>query len=295
MPPPRSLPSPQALRLLLEREQDNEFIDLLSNEFIDLLATALQGSPVSKKNILSGWRLYLKWVREEGRGVLTADLAQAEAYAAWLKVKYEAPATLNNRLTHVRKLYGLLAEVGLWQGDAFTSVHGQVNPADLRRPVYTDAEIEKLLEVARPKERVLILLGASLGLTGPEVLRLRFEDFLENDHELRVAGRSVNLQCSPQLMLALQEVRRQQGEQPLYAVQASGLVYDFEDDQALRAAVFDLCRRAHVLYKAWMALRNHAGIQLLRETGDAKATAQQLGIGGRQALNPTVRLARKEG
>ena len=33
-------PSPQTLRLLLEREQDDAFIDLLS--------TALQGSPVSK-------------------------------------------------------------------------------------------------------------------------------------------------------------------------------------------------------------------------------------------------------
>ena len=280
-----TLPSPQTLRFLLEREQDNEFVDLL--------ATALQGSPVSKKNVLSGWRLYLRWVREEGRGVLNADLAQAEAYTAWLKAKYDAPATLNNRLTQVRKLYSLLADAGLWQGDAFTSVHGQVNPADLRRPVYTDEEIAKLLVVGRPRERVLILLGAALGLTGPEVMQLRFENFLKNDHELQIAGRSVNLHCPPELVQALQEVRRQQGEQPLYAVQASGLVFDFGDDQALRAAVFDLCRRAGVPYKAWMAFRNHAGIRLLREGAGAKATAQQLGVGGRQALNPTVRLAKK--
>ena len=285
MPTSPSLPAPCTLQHLLEHQQDNEFIDLLS--------TALQGSPVSKKNVLSGWRLYLNWVREEGRGVLSADQAQAEAYVEWLKAKYEAPATLNNRLTQVRKLYALLTEAGLWQGSAFTSVHGQVNPADRRRPVYSDEEVEKLLGAARAKEKVLILLGAFLGLTGPEVLQLRFEDFLENDQELRIAGRSVNLQCPAELAQALQEVRHRKGEQPLYAVQASGLVFDFEDDHALRGAIFDLCRRANVPYKAWMALRNHAGIRLLRESGDVKATAQRLGVGGRQALNPTVRLVKK--
>ncbi len=283
---PPSLPSPQVLRLLLERQQYPEFIDLLS--------VGLSGSAVSRKNILSGWRLYLGWVREEGRGVLDADQGQAQAYADWLRLKYEAPATLNNRLVQVRKLYALLAEVGLWQGDAFQKVHGQVNPADERRPHYSEDEVARLLAGASLRERLLVLLGSQLGLTGPEILNLRFEDFSEDDRELRLSGRAV-LPCSAEIRSVLLALRQQRGEEPLFGHVATGRVFDLADDMALRRVVFGLCKRVGVPYRAWMALRNHAAIKMLAESGDGSLTAARLGVGGRQALNPTVRLVKKKG
>lgn len=278
-------PASDTLRLLLKREQDNEFIDLLS--------ASLQGAPASRRNIVSGWRLYLRWVRDEGRGVLNADQAQAEAYVEWLKVHYEAPATLNNRLVQVRKLYRLLSDGGMYQGNAFEQTHGQVNPADRRRPVYTHQEIDRLLAHGNLEEKLLVLLGTEMGLTGPEVLKVRFEDFLNDGQELHLPGRSTVIPCLTELRMTLLELRQQRGEQPLFEVKLLGRVFNLEDTSALRAAVFALCKKANVPYKAWMALRNYAGIKMLYETGDGRLTAARLGIGGRQALNPTVRLVKK--
>lgn len=287
MPPLPTLPSSQTLRHLLEREQDNEFIDLLS--------TALDAAPVSKKNILSGWRLYLRWVREEGRGVLSVDQAQAEAYAEWLKLEYQAPATVNNRLVQVRKLYRLLLQGGLVETEVFKSTHGVVNPADERRLFYTDEEITRLMAHATPEERLLVLLGAHVGLTGPELLDLKFEDFRNDDSEVQMRKRRGQpvLPCTEEVQQALQVVRHRRGERPLFDARATGRVFEFENDMQLRSAVFLLCKKANVLYKGWRSFRNYAGIKMLRESRDARKTAEQLGIGGRQALNPTVRLVNK--
>lgn len=287
MSPLPTFPSPQTLRHLLEREQDNEFIDLLS--------TALDASPVSKKNILSGWRLYLRWVREKGRGVLNADQAQAEAYAEWLKLEYQAPATINNRLVQVRKLYRLLLQGNLVENEVFKATHGVVNPAEERRLFYTDEEITRLLAHATPEERLLVLLGAHVGLTGPELLALQFEDFQNADREVQLRKRigHLSLPSTKEVRQAIQEVRRQRGEQPLFNFHASGRVFEYENDMQLRSVVFMLCKKANVLYKGWRSFRNYAGIKMLRESRDARKTAEQLGIGGRQALNPTVRLVKK--
>ncbi|RJF75588.1 hypothetical protein D3875_00635 [Deinococcus cavernae] len=287
MPPTLPFPSPQTLRLLLEREQDNEFIDVLS--------TMLEGSPVTKKNVMSGWRLYLRWVREEGRGVLNADQAQAEAYTAWLKLEYQAPATINNRLVQVRKMYRLLLQGGLVETEVFKATHGVVNPADERRLYYTEEEITRLLAHGDVGERLLVLLGAHLGLTGPELLTLKFDDFRNDDQEVQLQrrlGKPV-LSCSKEIQLALQQVRHREGERPLFGFHASGRVFEYENDMQLRSVVFMLCKKANVLYKGWRSFRNYAGIKMLRESRDARKTAEQLGIGGRQALNPTVRLVKK--
>lgn len=285
--PPIPFPSPSILRLLLEREQDNEFIDLLS--------TALDGSPVTRKNVLSGWRLYLRWVREEGRGVLNADQAQAEAYAEWLKLEYQAPATINNRLVQVRKMYRLLLQGGLVDSEVFRATHGVVNPADERRLYYSEEEITRLLTHANVEERLLVLLGAHLGLTGPELLFLKFDDFRNSDQDVQLQRRPGKpvLSCSKEIQLALQQVRHREGERPLFDVRATGRVFAYENDMQLRSAVFLLCKKSNVLYKGWRSFRNYAGIKMLKESRDARKTAEQLGIGGRQALNPTVRLVKK--
>lgn len=287
MPPTLPFPSPSTLRLLLEGEQDNAFIDLLS--------MALEGSPVTKKNVMSGWRMYLRWVREEGRGVLNADQAQAEAYAEWLKLEYQAPATINNRLVQVRKMYRLLLQGGLVETEVFKATHGVVNPADERRLYYTEEEITRLLAHGDVGERLLVLLGSHLGLTGPELLVLKFDDFRNDDQEVQLQrrlGKPV-LSCSKEIQLALQQVRHREGERPLFGFHASGRVFEYENDMQLRSVVFMLCKKANVLYKGWRSFRNYAGIKMLRESRDARKTAEQLGIGGRQALNPTVRLVKK--
>jgi len=43
-------------------------------------------------------------------------------------------------------------------------------------------------------------------------------------------------------------------------------------------AVYRLCQQAEVPYRAWRALRNAAGLRLLRLTGDPQSVADRLGL-----------------
>ncbi|WP_216328062.1 tyrosine-type recombinase/integrase [Deinococcus aestuarii] len=280
-------PSADLLRRLLEQQQDEAVLDLLSPE--------ISVKPATRKNVLSGWRILLRWLRAEGESVLNLRDPEelARAYAAWLWRTYpEAPATVNNRLTQARKLYQALQDKGLTELNPFVLVHGEVNHAHERRRVYTPEEVTRLLAHANREEQALLLLGAHAGLTGPEVRRLRFEDVHALGERIHVGARIVT--CTPELQFALQAWAGARGELPLYGMRPHGLLFEEEGrpvtDAQLRAKMFELCRRAGVHYKAWHALRNSAGVKMLGEQ-DRRSVTEALGLGGRMALRPLVKLS----
>ncbi|WP_291423303.1 integrase [Deinococcus sp.] len=255
---------------------------------LDQLIVSLPVAATSKRNILSGWRLYIKWLEQEGGTLLQADPAQAQAYAAWLQHTYAAPATINNRLAQNRKLYRLLQHLGLSTVNPFEDLHGIINPADERRPYYLPEEIERLLAHADLEHQVLLLLGAHAGLTGPEIVQLQYEDC--DSQSIQVSQRII--EQSTQLKETFAKWRHQQGERPLLTPKLEGKMFKFRDDQELRARIWKLCQQANVDYRGWYALRNAAGIQMLSQKG-ARSTERQLGLGGRAALHPTTRLVKK--
>ncbi len=255
---------------------------------LDQLASSLPVSTVSKRNILSGWRLYINWLEQEGGTLLHADSAQAQAYAAWLQHTYAAPATINNRLAQNRKLYRLLQQEGLSTVNPFEDLHGIINPAHERRPYYLPEEIQRLLAQTDLENQLLLLLGAHAGLTGPEIIRLQYEDC--DDQSIQVSQRTI--EPSGQLKETLEKWRHEQGERPLLTLKLEGKIFNFKDDQELRSRIWKLCQQANVEYRGWYALRNAAGIEMLSQKG-ARSTERQLGLGGRAALHPTTRLVRK--
>lgn len=282
-------PSAPTLRRLLEQG------DL--DAALDLLATTLPGPPTgaTRKNVLSGWRVLVRWSRTEDRSLLHVPepRAFALAYADWLAAEYHGvAATVNNRLVQARRLYRLLEELGLTETNPFTTVQGRTHVAHERRPVYTAEEVARLLEHASAEERVLVLLGAHGGLSGPEVRHLTFGAVSGDRTHLQAGKRQVA--CTPELTAALDTWARLRGETPLYGV-AQDLLFQRGEapltDHELRAKVFRLCQRAGVPYKAWHALRHAAGLRLLAGQASQREVTEALGLGGRTAVRPLIRLS----
>ncbi|MFC4640321.1 hypothetical protein [Deinococcus hohokamensis] len=159
---------------------------------LDAPTPLLPGPPggTTHINVLSGLRVYFKWLQEEGGSALNADLAQAQAYSQWLAARY-APATSKNRLSQVRTLYDLLQELGLFSGNPFRAVQGALNRPEEHRQVYSPEAVEQMLKFADAEERALVLLGAHAGLTGPEVSALKSEDLDLTKGTLQTTGRTL--------------------------------------------------------------------------------------------------------
>jgi integrase len=256
--------------------------------FLDALSPLLPGAPGDRthQNNLSGLRVYLGWTQGEGLALLSPAPGQAAAYRTWLEGQY-APATVKNRLSQVRHLYDVLQELGLVEHHSFRDVSGPPNRAWEHRAVYSPEEVTRLLAHAGVEERALVLLGAHGGLTGPEVLALRFEHLRLERGELAVAGRVV--EGSAALLGALEAWGRTQGHTALFSAQ--GPVFDLESASQLRRRVWRLCRRANVPYRAWQALRNAAGVRLLGLTPDREGVQAQLGLADPESLRPLVKLS----
>lgn len=81
---------------------------------LDALTLLLPGQPGSATymNVLSGLRVYLRWIEDTGHSLLNVQDHHAQAYSIWLAAQY-APATHKNRLTQVCTFYDLLQGQGL--------------------------------------------------------------------------------------------------------------------------------------------------------------------------------------
>ncbi|GAA5512923.1 tyrosine recombinase XerC [Deinococcus carri] len=262
---------------------------------LDLMAEFLPGAPgnATRKNYLSSLRAYLRWVQEERRSVLHAAEGDARAYLGTLLQKHpDTPATIHNHLTRVRTFYDLLEQHGLHAGpNPFLGLKLPSNRPEEHRDLYSEAEIQRLLAHADPAGRALVLLGAHAGLTGPETVRLRWEDVNASRGQLRVKGREVEV--SEELRAALQSHGWEQGQTELFP--APGPVFSFQTDHQVRAAVYQLCRDANVPYRAWRALRNAAGLRLLQQSGDPQLVAARLGLTTLKAVEVWQKLERLGG
>lgn len=258
--------------------------------FLDRVAEDLPGIPgnATRKNYLSSLRAYLRWATHEQRSVLHAEADDARAYLALLAAKHaHAPATIHNHLTRVRTLYDLLRSCGAHPGpNPFLGLKLPSNKPEEHRDLYGDEEVRRLCEHAGAQGRALVLLGAHAGLTGPEVVKLSWQDVDTRGGRLTVKGREV--EASDELHRALRDYGKERGHTDLFA--AAGRMFDFETDHELRAAVYALCQRANVPYRAWRALRNSAGLRLLRLTNDPQTVANQLGLTTLKAIEPLQKL-----
>jgi integrase len=268
----------------------NELRQLLANHDLEgvLAATEafLPGKPgdATRRNNLSGCRIFLRWAFESGQSVSSPGPDLGAAYLAFLRRKHpDTPASVINRLAHARNLYTALGhgENSLPVADPFAALDAPSNDPALHKQAYTAAEVERLLVHTDDLGRALVLLGAHAGLTGPEVAALEWQDMAFEGGVLRVRGREVPTGAA--LHSALQAHAHRQGVSPLFG--GEGRVFaELSNDHLIRGVLFGLCRSANVPYRAWRALRNHAGLRMLSLTHDEQQVARYLGLSTLKAV-----------
>lgn len=265
--------SARAVRKYLKERQHEALLDELS--------PMLPGQPgsVTELNVRSGIRKFLQWAESESLSVLDYDQV-----TRWTETLQSA-ATIKNRLSQVRRLYEALMLIGVAERNPFAQVTGPLNRPQEHRQAYSSEDIAKLLAQADTEETALVLLGALAGLSGQEVCQLAFEQIDLMEGLLKLHNRTLPLE--PELARALEKWGKERGNTALFP--RLGPVFDLENDHQLRRKVYVLCRRANVPYQAWYALRHHAGLRLLQTT-DPKSAEKFLGLHGREALRPLVRM-----
>jgi len=190
-------------------------------------------------------------------------------------------STLQVKLAAARTLYRALRWSGATEARPFEDVRVARDPTppwEKRRP-YGDREVERLLELAEPAERVMVLLGAHAGLRISEMTALRWEELDLAHGELRVeagkGGKRARVRMTRRLRDALEALRdapaapnRQRG---------SELVLPWGTDHA-RTHFRRLCQRAGVEYASAgvHGLRHGAGTRYYRQTHDLGRVAAHL-------------------
>ncbi|WP_420593709.1 tyrosine-type recombinase/integrase [Deinococcus sp.] len=268
--------SESELRQLLTR-QDLEGV-------LNAVEASLPGQPgnATRRNNLSGCRIFLRWAFDAKQSVLTPDPSLGAAYLAFLQRKHpDTPASVINRLAHARNFYTALQDRGAAVTDPFAALEAPSNDPALHKEAYTEAEVQRLTIHGDAQEAALVLLGAHAGLTGPEVAKLNWRDMAFEAGVLSVRGRQVP--TGAELHAALETYAHQQGVTQLFG--GEGRVFpSLENDHLVRAALFTVCRRANVPYRAWRALRNHAGLRMLTLTHDEGQVARYLGLSTLKAV-----------
>ena len=268
-------------------QRENFRLFLMRGDLEGALASvedALPGQPgaSTRVNNLSGARALLSWAQLEWRSVLHPDANFAQAYLEHLRVKHGGEtASIQNRLTHARNLFRALRRYGVCETNPFDHVRSPTHTPERHRVAYSASEVARLVASGDAAERAWVLCGAHAGLTGPEVLRLKWDAVDFRRSVIQLAGREVPMDAE------LERAMRVYGEAsaPGALFPAGSAVFAFVSLPELRAALFSLCRRAGVWYggRAWRALRAHAGVRFWQEHRDFAPVAALLGLrpGGR--------------
>jgi integrase/recombinase XerC len=183
-----------------------------------------------------------------------------------------SPSSVRVRLAAARALWAALRWSGATQSDPFEFVRPAKDPTPAweKRKPYQERQLEALLQIAEPRARVLLLLGAHGGLRIAESCALLPEDIDLAARLLRVrhgkGGKARTVHLSKRICEALADLALERGK-PVIGVSPHGARY------ALRR----LCLEAGVPYQATHALRHASGTRLYAQTKDLETVARHLG------------------
>ncbi|MEJ2291699.1 MAG: tyrosine-type recombinase/integrase [Deinococcales bacterium] len=191
------------------------------------------------------------------------------------------PSTLQVKLAAARTLYRALRWAGATEARPFENVRVAKDPTppwEKRRP-YGDREVERLLELAEPAERVVVLLGAHAGLRISEMTGLRWGDLDLARGELLVAagkgGKSARVRMTRRLREAVEALRADGAA--AHRQRDAAYVLPWGTDHT-RKRFRRLCARAGVDYASAgvHGLRHGAGTRYYRQTHDLGRVAAHL-------------------
>jgi integrase/recombinase XerC len=240
-------------------------------------------------------RAYRKGVLEvlhdlEPENVLDPKRSWASGYRARLSARLK-PASVNVRLAAARALYTALRWSGASSADPFEGVKGVRDPTKpwQKRAAYSDTDLEALLAVADPRERLIVLLGAHAGLRAAEIAGLKPSDVDPRSRKLVVVGKGGSkrtVKLSMTLALSLQEFVPQHRKATLLGVGASRL-RQMMDDLITRARL----KRSEASASGVHSLRHSSGTRLYRETRDLMLVRDHL---GHSSVSTSERYAKRD-
>ncbi|WP_424952820.1 tyrosine-type recombinase/integrase [Deinococcus sp.] len=231
----------------------------------------------SQKNYFSAFKDFLAWAKREGYLLADPPPQFGPEFQQYLQEKYGASlASINTRLSQARRFYKLFRQLGVVAVniDPFSILTRSTVVPGEHREYYTETEVARLLAQADLSDRAMLLFGAHVGLTTAELLALSWPDISLTEGTATLLDRRLVL--SDELYRVLQPLAERQGGGVFFSVTAP--IFEFADQNALRAQIYGLCLRANVPYRAWRGLRHAAGLRFYRQTGDLQQVARQLGV-----------------
>ncbi|MGY2892739.1 tyrosine-type recombinase/integrase [Deinococcus sp. UYEF24] len=232
-------------------------------------------SPHTRRSYATGIRLYLAYALPLGWKRLTEyDTDLTVGYLRLLEREGLKPGTINSRRSAARALYRALRWAGVLQADPFGDTPRAQDNEDrwAKREAYSKEEIERLLAVAGPGERLLILLGAHGALRMSEMVALAWTDIDLEQRTMRIFGKGRKLalvHLSGLLHEALSSVSVEL---------RAGLVLPWRNQKSVRVCLRHLCLMAEAKYekREVHGLRHSAATMLLAETNDIFVVARHM-------------------
>jgi integrase/recombinase XerC len=232
-------------------------------------------SPHTRRAYATGVRVYLDYALPLGWKRLTEyDTDLTIGYLRQLERAGVKPGTINSRRSAARALYRALRWAGVLQADPFGDTPRAQDNEDkwAKREAYSKEEVDRLLAVAGPGERLLILLGAHGALRMAEMVKLDWTDIDLEQRKMSIFGKGRKLalvHLSGLLHAALSGVP---------AERRSGLVLEWRNPKSVRVCLRHLCLMAEVKYekREVHGLRHACATMLLAETNDIFVVARHM-------------------
>jgi integrase/recombinase XerC len=285
-----------------EAIRDDDHDELLSLFESYLLTFSRKGLRVSR-NTLDTYRVgvsqFLAWAREKGLKVHQVTRQDALRYTRHMEAAGYSPATVNNRLSAVRRFVQAVIWAGLLDADPFAHVGvDDPTPSHEKRQVYTPAEFEALWAAAwdDPRTRAMLLLAYDAGLRISEVAALDWRDVDAMAEEVRVrsgkGGRTSTIPTTDRCIDALVYLG-QQSAGPVFVDRRAPQLGSISR-KTVHAIFADLCEKAGVPRKGFHALRHSFGTRVQRAGGDLVKTSRLMRHASTRPTEGYVHMVRED-
>ena len=174
-------------------------VQVMPNEKILDLFLSNQESPGTQRTYSSTIRAFLAL---SGKRITDIDQFDALGYNTYLK-GFCAPATVQRQISTLNMFFAFALKLEIIKTNSFAIVKQTKVPSSVKQKFLTANELDRLLNVlaeTRPKEYVLGLILASLGLRISEAVNLSHNDFITSPDggiEVRLLRKGNKIQLLP--------------------------------------------------------------------------------------------------
>lgn len=255
------------------RDRDVETLWALTEAY--LINRGRKGAAVSPRTLETyqdSVEKFCSWAVPAGVQLLRPKASEGFAFVRMLESLGMSPSTVQVRLSGARTLYAALRWTGATDASPFEDVRAARDPraAWEKRSPYSERDVESLLKVCDPQERVAILLAADCGLRNSELIAVQKADLhLEDEHPhlmVRGKGRGGYRESAPLSRRTEQAIR---AWLPSVSEREPHLLL-WRTRKTVRDHIIKLCGRVGVRYEGREVhgLRHTAGTRTYQETGD---------------------------